>query len=140
MENTYQEKLNGIKEIVIWGTGLYGKAIYNLISLSFPHIRIVGFADTYVTDNDHSLFGLRVYTPKQASLNHPNACFVLASEYYESMKAFALDNSLNITCFLELTKEERNFERASVAYINNKDKNSLLYYLSSKSILSLANI
>ncbi len=140
LKNTYQEKLKDIKEIVIWGTGLYGKAIYNLISSSFPHIRIVGFADTYVTDNEHSLFGLRVYSPKQASLNYPNACFVLASEYYESMKAFALDNSFNITSFLDLTKEERNFERASVAYINNKDKNSLLYYLSSKSILSLANI
>ena len=75
-------------------------------------------------------------SPKVASIKYLNSCFILASEYFESMQLFEKENHLNLE-IVELANEAKYLERLAVTYCSNQDKLNTLYYLSANSIYNL---
>ncbi len=133
----YKKKLQAQKDVLIWGTSGYGKYLYSFIKDNFSNCNVVAFVNTFAKDDKNTQFcELPVLSPRAASIKYPNSCFILASEYFESMQLFEKENHLNLE-IVELASEAKYLERLAVTYRSNQDKLNTLYYLSANSIYNL---
>lgn len=140
LRKIYTIKLEEQSSLVIWGTSGYGKLLNCFFKDNFPNKKIVCFVNTFVEDDNNSSFcELPVLSPRAASIKYPNACYILASEFFESMQSFVKDNNLPIAKIVLLSNEERYLERLVVTYCSNQDKLSSLSYLAALSIYNLSS-
>lgn len=74
------------REIIIWGTGNYGKFICNLLKSFNMSKNIKGFCNTYHDDSKVVYVeDLLELSPKSAIAQYPNAVYIIASDYVDDI-------------------------------------------------------
>lgn len=77
------ERFKKEKEIVIFGCGIYGKAIYDSIDLAGTE-NVKCFCDNNKNFAGTVYKGCEVLLPEEAFARYPNACFIITPAGYEN--------------------------------------------------------
>ena len=105
------------REIIIWGTGNYGKFICNLLKSFNLTKNIKGFCNTYHDDSKSvSVEDVPVFSPKSAIAQYPNAVYIIASDYVDDILEYIKNSEFS---FIETYVSDR--------YTNLLEK-QLIYY------------
>lgn len=105
------------REIIIWGTGNYGKFICNLLKSFNMSKNIKGFCNTYHDDSKVvSVEDVPVFSPKLAVAQYPNAVYIIASDYVDDILEYIKNSE---SSFIETYVSDR--------YTNLLEK-QLIYY------------
>lgn len=73
IQNRIKEQIKEKKNFFIWGTGKYGKVVYELISVYFENMKIAGFVDSY---NTGQYMKKSIYKPKEVLNSKKNVILV----------------------------------------------------------------
>ena len=105
------------REIIIWGTGNYGKFICNLLKSFNMSKNIKGFCNTYHDDSKVVYVeDVLVFSPKSAIAKYPNAVYIIASDYADDILEYIKNSEFS---FIETYVSDR--------YTNLLEK-QLIYY------------
>lgn len=105
------------REIIIWGTGNYGKFICNLLKSFNMSKNIKGFCNTY-HDESKSVYveDLLEFSPKSAIAQYPNAVYIIASDYADDILEYIKNSEF---AFIETYVSD---------YYTNLLEKQLIYY------------
>ena len=122
------------KDVIIWGTGNYGKKIYEILN---KHINIRCFCDSFSEDKGDFL-GTPIMSYKTAIEKYPNSKIIIASSFYKTILDDISKNKQVASKIYHLDSRQRNFQEA---YINLKENNinSVFYCLQYYSIFKFWN-
>lgn len=82
------------RDIVIWGTGKYGKFICNLLQCIGMHKNIKAICDSFYDDlSIDYICSIPVMSFESAVSNFNNALFIIASDYYEDIIRYVKNSS-----------------------------------------------
>ena len=105
------------REIIIWGTGNYGKFICNLLKSFNMSKNIKGFCNTYHDDSKAvSVEELLELSPKSAIVQYPNAVYIIASDYADDILEYIKNSEF---AFIETYVSD---------YYTNLLEKQLIYY------------
>lgn len=105
------------REIIIWGTGNYGKFICNLLKSFNMSKNIKGFCNTYHDDSKAvSVEELLELSPKSAIAQYPNAVYIIASDYADDILEYIKNSEF---AFIETYVSD---------YYTNLLEKQLIYY------------
>ncbi|MDY6322593.1 MAG: FkbM family methyltransferase [Succinivibrio sp.] len=107
-------------DIIIWGTGTYGKFICRLLKSFNLTNNIKGFCNSFCKNEDTYLEGYKEYSPISAFKNYPKAVYIIASDFSEEilnyikekigpgvLKTYVADNVTNLIEKNLITLEDR---------------------------------
>lgn len=117
----YKRELTG--DIVIWGTGAYGKLVFKLLS-NFNHTsyNVVSFCNSNLESKYSSLEGISVLSVSEAISLYPNATFFLANSYLNEIRKYIADNGWKIKLFFSEYRF-RSSEQYLLSISKNKTRN-----------------
>ena len=105
------------REIIIWGTGNYGKFICNLLKSFNMSKNIKGFCNTYHDDSKVVYVeDLLEFSPKSAIAQYPNAVYIIASDYADDILEYIKNSEF---AFIETYVSD---------YYTNLLEKQLIYY------------
>ncbi|WP_405316364.1 FkbM family methyltransferase [Faecalibacillus faecis] len=105
------------RDILIWGTGNYGKFICNLLKSFNMSNNIKGFCNTYHDDTQAVYVeNIPVFSPKSAVAKYHNAVYIIASDYVDEILEYVRNSDFS---FIETYVSDR--------YTNLLEK-QLIYY------------
>ena len=108
--------------IVIWGTGAYGKWLLSFLTLLGINKKVCCFCDSFHDDSkSYFIENIPVYSPsKSASLFH-SATFIIASDYYEEiLNSISKSPYSDIDTFV-LDHDNKMLEKQLIYYTNPPD-------------------
>ena len=108
--------------IVIWGTGAYGKWLLSFLTLLGINKKVCCFCDSFHDDSNLDYIeNIPVFTPsKSASLFH-SATFIIASDYYEEiLNSISKSPYSDIDTFV-LDHDNKMLEKQLIYYTNPPD-------------------
>lgn len=108
--------------IVIWGTGAYGKWLLSFMTLLGTNKKVCCFCDSFHDDSKlYYIENIPVYSPsKCASLFH-SAVFIIASDYYEEiLNSISKSSYSDIDTFV-LDYDNKMLEKQLIYYTNPPD-------------------
>lgn len=73
VENRVKEHIDGKRHFYIWGTGIYGRIVYELVTTFFQEIKVSGFIDSYKSG---LYLEKLIYTPDEILENRGNIILV----------------------------------------------------------------
>lgn len=90
------------RNIVIWGTGVYGKFIFSLLKDFGLESNVRSFCDSFHNDSQNDFVCAKpVYSPSKNVELYPDAVYIIASDYYEDiLKTIKESSYSNITTYL----------------------------------------
>ena len=128
------------REVVIWGTGNFGKFALELLNKIEPQCKVVGFCDSFFDDNlSEENCGIKVYSPIKVTRDFPNAVYIIAAEAsrqilnsiasssYSFIKTIVLDRYL-------IHYKKSIFDTLKVIQYDNLSKSYLLKPLFERSV------
>ncbi len=125
------------KKIVIWGTGKFGRVVYNSLKTVSEIPEIIGFGDNNIANNKKKLYNLTINNV-DAYVNHPEILFVICSKWENDIRKqfdkLNLEYTVDAWAFLfkdMLIEYYQNYGRDVFPHSNNFyyfcNKASLLY-------------
>ena len=108
------KKFSG-KKIVVWGTGVYGKFMAQLLNRELPH-SVIAFCNTFHDESEQIFIdGVKVHSPDYLFKHHPDAVFILSNDFYEDIISL-------------IKKTGASVEYYSPSYFERQLEKQLLYY------------
>ena len=101
-------------EVIIWGTGEYGKNLHNVFS-SLLNMNVMAFTSSFQTE-DSTLCGIPLISPSKALELYPDASFIVASDYSSAIISSVTDPKLKEK-MISTDKEFKSFEIAFIKYM-----------------------
>lgn len=120
-------------EIIIWGTGAYGKKLFSVLrEIGFTNIK--AFCNSSSKEDD-LLFGLPVLSPVKALNLFPKSIYLIASDYGQEILEQFSSNQEIISRIHIKSEDEINFEKSLLNYFDNKTKDKLYLFFTDYSLL-----
>ena len=106
------------QEIIIWGTGNYGKTICKLLNSYNMANNIKGFCNTFVKqDQNETLYEYPIYTPMTAIIKYPNAVYIIASDFSNEILDYIKTNGFESKIKTYISKEKKQLYRKISCFI-----------------------
>lgn len=87
--------------LIIWGTGVYGLDILNILEEFGLAQNVKGFCNSFFKDGQlDSINGYAVRSVSNSIQKFPDALYIIASDFYAEILKFIDDNELSIKTFV----------------------------------------
>lgn len=113
------------RDIVIWGTGVYGNFLFQFLKSIGLSSQIKSFCITSDNSVECNIENTPVYSFKEALSLFPKAVFIIANDYYEQILKYLDDEKIKIETYIP-NQVDRLLEKQLIYYYFGFNKNNVV--------------
>lgn len=83
------------KKLIIFGTGIYGRKIFDYLDLNGVRDNIICFCESFVKSKNKDVAGIPILSVIEACEKYPNADYLISGKYTKEMYQVLKDNLIS---------------------------------------------
>ena len=113
------------RDIVIWGTGVYGNFIFQFLKSIGLFSQIKAFCITSDDSVENEIENTPIFSFKKAFALFPNAVFIIANDYYEQILEYLDNEKIKVETYIP-NQVDRLLEKQLIYYYFGFNKNNVV--------------
>ena len=135
------ELLHKENEIVIWGTGAYGKLVFWALNKLNLQDSIKFFCVSEKTQNvPEDLYEKKVVLPSVALKEYPNAVFIIANQFYEQIANSVASGSIGQIRLFNIDRSLKHLESAAANLFVAPSSETMYKFICAHSIVEISEL